>query len=535
MKNEPATLIDALLAEQSSVGAAQRFSLWHEEWAPRSPQRTYRDLIPIRPPGDHEQLAFEVDLDRCSGCKGCVTACHSLNGLEFGETWRSVGLLTSVEAGEDHLWPSANHRFVQQTVTTACHHCLEPGCLSGCPVLAYDKDPHTGIVHHLDDQCIGCSYCTLTCPYEVPQFSKALGIVRKCDMCHGRLEEGEAPACVQGCPNEAIRIVHQDVRQVRIALDVASQPNPWLPDTPDPRITLPTTRYLTRRTGLPLHAADHHETRVAKSHWPLVFMLVLTQAGIGTLCLSWLLDAASRRDPFLLGTCLFCLGMAASVFHLGQPLKAWRIGLGWRTSWLSREAMALGLFACLAAGGLAMQVATPRWNSPLAWSVALCLSGVLSLFAQTMVYAATGRRSWRMVPTFAKFVLTAFLLGALLLLVFPAGQALTSAALLAFTAKATVELAPLISARSAHSISNPTSYRAAQLIQGPLRNAFIARWILGSLGGLILPVLQGASHTPVPSLIPALGFILALAGELLERRLFFAASAPDKMPGSIAP
>src|SRR5690606_34885961 len=58
---------------------------------------------------------------------------------------------------------------VLQHVTTACHHCVEPGCLHGCPVLAYEKDPVTGIVRHLDDQCIGCTYCVLMCPYEVPQ------------------------------------------------------------------------------------------------------------------------------------------------------------------------------------------------------------------------------------------------------------------------------------------------------------------------------------------------------------------------------
>src|SRR6185369_3646357 len=140
--------------------------------------------------------AFEVDLDSCTGCKACVSACHSLNGLDDDETWRDVGLLI----GGDRRHP------FQQTVTTACHHCADPACLNGCPVLAYEKDPVTGIVRHLDDQCIGCSYCILKCPYDVPKFNHRLGIVRKCDMCHGRLLHGEAPACVQACPHEAIRI-----------------------------------------------------------------------------------------------------------------------------------------------------------------------------------------------------------------------------------------------------------------------------------------------------------------------------------------
>ena len=145
------------------------------------------------------KLAFQVDLDACTGCKACVTACHRLNGLDDdeGETWRSVGLLHGGTAEAP----------VQQTVTTACHHCLDPACMKGCPVGAYEKDPVTGIVRHLDDQCIGCQYCVLKCPYDVPKYNARLGIVRKCDMCHGRLAEGEAPACVQACPTQAIRIV----------------------------------------------------------------------------------------------------------------------------------------------------------------------------------------------------------------------------------------------------------------------------------------------------------------------------------------
>ena len=45
------------------------------------------------------------------------------------------------------------------------------------------KEPLTGIVKHLDDQCIGCKYCTLMCPYDVPHYNQKQGIVRKCDMC----------------------------------------------------------------------------------------------------------------------------------------------------------------------------------------------------------------------------------------------------------------------------------------------------------------------------------------------------------------
>src|SRR5436309_64998 len=195
-ENSDATLIDQFIAEQKDLPAVAQFAAWHERLPSSSGH--YRNLIPFSKPQPGQQYAFEVDLDLCSGCKACVTACHKLNGLDEDETWRSVGKLTS-----------ANGAF-QQAVTAACHHCVDPACLTGCPVNAYDKDPVTGIVRHLDDQCIGCQYCILKCPYEVPKYNARLGIVRKCDMCSSRLSVGEAPACVQGCPNEAIRITVVD-------------------------------------------------------------------------------------------------------------------------------------------------------------------------------------------------------------------------------------------------------------------------------------------------------------------------------------
>lgn len=87
------TLIDALLEEQRSLTAVERFSRWHESPNGKHSGPCYRNLIPLAAPKPGEQFAFEVDLDKCSGCKACVTACHSLNGLDEDETWRSVGLL----------------------------------------------------------------------------------------------------------------------------------------------------------------------------------------------------------------------------------------------------------------------------------------------------------------------------------------------------------------------------------------------------------------------------------------------------------
>ncbi|HYD82741.1 MAG TPA: 4Fe-4S dicluster domain-containing protein, partial [Opitutus sp.] len=264
-------LLEELLAEQQRLATpVAKFSDVHDRSSAPALAAVYRDLIPLSAPKPGEQYAFEVELDSCTGCKACVSACHSLNGLDETETWRDVGLVVGGDWRESF----------QQTVTTACHHCADPACLNGCPVLAYEKDPVTGIVRHLDDQCIGCQYCVLKCPYDVPKYNARLGIVRKCDMCHSRLADGEAPACVQACPTRAIRIVtvavapattaaamtataaeNQSVTQCVTlsgstpALDAMT--SAFLKSAPSPDYTQPTTRYVSRRTQpADLHAAD---------------------------------------------------------------------------------------------------------------------------------------------------------------------------------------------------------------------------------------------------------------------------------------
>ena len=216
------TLVDALLEEQRTLTAVDRFARQHEQHDFPAQQKHYRDLIPLNAPKHGEQYAFAVDLDACTGCKACVSACHSLNGLDDGELWREVGLLHGGSSREPYA----------QTVTTACHHCADPACANGCPVLAYEKDAATGIVRHLDDQCIGCQYCVLKCPYDVPKYSEKKGIVRKCDMCHGRLAAGEAPACVQACPTEAIRIE-------LVKIEMITSKGRMLPDTFESSYTRP--------------------------------------------------------------------------------------------------------------------------------------------------------------------------------------------------------------------------------------------------------------------------------------------------------
>ena len=415
------TLIDELLTEQQTLTAVERFSLHHDSSGHSSKEKMYRALLPARSPNPGEQYAFEVDLDACSGCKACVAGCHSLNGLNENETWREVGFLHGV----------AEARPFHQTVTSACHHCVDPGCMNGCPVNAYDKDPATGIVRHLDDQCIGCQYCVMKCPYEVPKYSKSLGIVRKCDMCVNRLSVGEAPACVQSCPNGAIKITLVNQTEIKKQFGGGERKNTFLPDSPRPEITLPATRYLSRHklSGIAF-AADHNAPRLDNPHWPLVVMLVFTQAAVGIFLAALFVPVTPVL--FLTGFTLLNIGLAAAPLHLGQPLKAWRAFLGWRTSWLSREIIAFNLFAPPAAiatalawlpwlmhtfpkaGSLLQKL--PTWIPPLETlqrplTLGAALLGLGCVIVSAMVYVDTRRPCWSPKYSFVNFFGTTLLLG----------------------------------------------------------------------------------------------------------------------------
>ncbi|CAN5324106.1 dimethyl sulfoxide reductase anchor subunit [soil metagenome] len=512
-------LIDRLLTEQQRLTAVERFSQRHAGENTPSQARYYRDLIPIRKPDRCEQYAFEVDLDACSSCKACVTACHSLNGLAEDESWRDVGVLF----GGTVLEP------VQRTVTAACHHCADPACANGCPVLAYEKDAETGIVRHLDDQCIGCKYCQLKCPYDVPKYNHDRGIVRKCDMCYSRLTADEAPACVQACPNGAIAIrIVRTAAAARNALDVGV----LVPGAHRSSYTQPTTIY---RSSVMLddtvEAADLRRIDPSDGHAPLVAMLVLTQASAGVALLHFVSVVTERGGTGwvtvaypALGVVLCGIGMAASVIHLGQPHKAWRAFLGWRKSWLSREIIALNAFIGAASAAVVAAWIIPESVVTLAAAAGAAGTAALVLLASAMVYIDTRREFWSPWLTGTRFVGTAFVLAPALLAALEPSPALAVASALALVAKLVAELLPLRAARQARW----SGQRKSALVQlGPLRSLLALRLGLAAAG--VVVVLAGC--VLASGALAAGGAILLLAGEFAERSLFFRAVDTPKMPG----
>lgn len=539
-------LVEELLREQQALSAVDQFSQHHTSTRPLQ-ERYYHSLLPSSPPGPGEQYAFEVDLDACSGCKACVTACHSLNGLAESETFRDVGLLV----GGTSTLPVLQH------VTAACHHCVEPACQNVCPTLAYEKDLVTGIVKHLDDQCFGCQYCILACPYEVPQYNARKGVVRKCDMCSSRLKAGEAPACVQACPHQAIAI-----RLVKTA-DVAAdcEANSFLPGAPDPQLTLPTTNYKTSkafpRNMLPV---DYYAAHAAHAHPPLIAMLVLTQLSVGALWVRAALPLAglpvvAALEPLqAISALLFGLvALAAATLHLGRPHLAYRAVLGLRKSWLSREIVAFGIFAGLASWEAARIWWQPRWlTAPdwLGWSV--LLSGFGGVFCSVMIYHCTRRSTWIGPRTFLRFFGTTVWLGLSTTLLVAAivagvradlsmgsvlhdlGAVLCPVLMLTAALKLGYEACDLL-----HLLERQHTplKRSANLLVGELAGMTAIRFTLGVLGGLVFPAVlwheAATSHSlEWISTVVAVWFF-SVAGETLERALFFMAAAAPRMPGGL--
>ena len=494
--------------------------------------------MPTRALDTGEQYRFHFDMKKCIGCKCCVVACNEQNGNPASINWRRVG---DIEGG---FFPDATRAYLSM----GCNHCLEPTCLSGCPVDAYEKDPVTGIVRHSADACIGCQYCTWNCSYGVPQYNAERGVVGKCDMCHGRLEMGQSPACVSACPEGAIQIEIVNVADWRASVAAVRQPDGAPPaGLPADDHSLSTTRITL--PALPPNARPRDITHVKPEHphWPLVVMTVLTQLSVGAFATIWLLQllGVSRRLGIAAIASLMVGGLAltASTLHLGRPAHAYRAIRMWRRSWLSREVLLFTGFsgvASLYAGMLWLGLAGGAAVGAL--TVALGIAGVT---ASACIYRVPSRPAWNTRYTLLQFNLTAALLGPLFAAAIGAGEVRWLAIAAAAMAGAQVMLLALRFFRCIASDSLELR-GTARLLSTVLARPLLARGLLLLVGGIALPLVAAAgSPGPVAGVTGALGdpasvvgvvaLTCALAGEIIGRYLFFVSVVPKHMAAPYLP
>ena len=131
-----------------------------------------------------------VDLDHCTGCKGCEIACKNENNIPLGERWNR--LLLCGPYGE-----FAN--LSQYYLPVMCQQCVDAPCVNVCPTGASYRDPDTNVVLVDKEKCIGCKYCMMACPYGVRDWNKAESVVEKCTLCQHLTAAGEKPQCVKVC------------------------------------------------------------------------------------------------------------------------------------------------------------------------------------------------------------------------------------------------------------------------------------------------------------------------------------------------
>ena len=475
------------------------------EAAPASPSR-----MPSRAPGAGEQYRFHIDMGLCIGCKCCVVACNEQNGNPAAINWRRV---SEIEGG---FFPQATRSYVSM----GCNHCIDPTCLTGCPVDAYAKDSATGIVRHSADACIGCQYCTWNCSYGVPQYNPERGVVGKCDMCHGRLMHGQAPACVSACPEGAIAIEIVKTDEWRTVVAAAAPGR----GAPAGDVSISTTRVTMPRRLAPNARPVNLTLTPEHAHWSLVLMTVLTQLSVGTVVTIWLLQVLGE-DTRLGIAALTSLGVAAlaltaATLHLGRPAYAYRALKMWRRSWLSREVLLFSLFSAVAAAH-----AVVLWLG-LPGGVVLggitSLIGVAAVTASACIYRVPSRPAWNTPLTLVQFNLTAAALGPLLVAAVGATDARWPVLAAATMAGAQLLLVAVRFLRLI-AIDSIELRGTAHLLSTTLKPQFIGRTVLLALGGVVLPLatMDGA--------LMWAALVLALGGEIAGRYLFFVSVVPKHM------
>ena len=153
---------------------------------------------PVAPP---DAVGMLYDATRCIGCQACVTACKTANNLP-GNLYDPPKDLDGYTKNIIKLYEGdGEYSYMKQQ----CMHCIDPGCVNACMIGAFKKREY-GIVTWDIDRCIGCRYCQVACPYNVPKFQwdTAIPEIVKCELCNHMLARGEEPGCCQACPKEAV-------------------------------------------------------------------------------------------------------------------------------------------------------------------------------------------------------------------------------------------------------------------------------------------------------------------------------------------
>lgn len=160
-----------------------------------------------------DRMGVLVDTTVCIGCRKCEWACKNAHDMPSGsiDEYENESVFDNKRRPDYSALTVINKYQNDKTgspinVKVQCMHCDQPACVSACIVGAFSKKENGSVVWD-ESKCIGCRYCMVACPFQIPSFDyhKALEPeIRKCDFCFDRTAEGKLPACIEICPVEAI-------------------------------------------------------------------------------------------------------------------------------------------------------------------------------------------------------------------------------------------------------------------------------------------------------------------------------------------
>ena len=170
----------------------------------------HRGAAAAVPVAEGDTVGLLIDTTYCIGCRSCEEACAREHGLPVPDI-SDESVFDAVRDTSERQWTLVN-RFRKDGVDTfvkkQCMHCLSPACATACLTKAMERMPDGPVVWN-EARCMGCRYCMVSCPFDVPKFEYASPVpkIQKCRLCWEELRQGKEPICVQNCsePGRALQ------------------------------------------------------------------------------------------------------------------------------------------------------------------------------------------------------------------------------------------------------------------------------------------------------------------------------------------